>query len=464
MVDKYCSDYKYMKIRDANDSITQKVSFFGLIFEIGLPKKSKGTDYYCTLKLVDQSHHSPGIPVNFFAPRLDMLPRALSLGDIIQLSDVTMKIYQGEACATFNKHFSSFALYEGEDGVGYLPYQFSTNFRRREQDKKIIASLRKWSADVMPDEGSSDFLPLRNIKEGELMDVACKILCSLEVAQDVYIIFVWDGTDTPPCSIQAPIEEEMNNQLPLHNLPLPRDLLCTLPTVGTILRVVIDQSIQIDVLHLLKAGKWMKLLNVLFKANDGSWGGALTPETRLRYTFNKDNIIEESQRSHESRFSMKMGRMSYWCFPQPSLITDVDCAEWVPCRTLMDVLTHSEVTAKFKCVVRVVSALPWRVEDFRSPSGIYRIRLTLEDSTARLHAFIHAEDGEYFFGGYPALDVLTMKWKKLLGVALDDVGKEISGASRNPLWVQCCLKSYYIDENNCWGTRQFRIFGTKLLG
>lgn len=60
---------------------------------------------------------------------------------------------------------------------------------------------------------------------------------------------------------------------------------------------------------------------------------------------------------------------------------------------LMSLYTWCQVTAKFKCVVRVVAALPWRSEDFCSPLGNYRIRLTLEDPTARIHAFVYADDG-----------------------------------------------------------------------
>lgn len=44
-------------------------------------------------------------------------------------------------------------------------------------------------------------------------------------------------------------------------------------------------------------------------------------------------------------------------------------------------------------MVRVIGAFPWKAEDFRSPTGTYRIRLTLEDPTARIHAFVYAEDG-----------------------------------------------------------------------
>ena len=69
---------------------------------------------------------------------------------------------------------------------------------------------------------------------------------------------------------------------------------------------------------------------------------------------------------------------------------------------------------------------------------------------------------EKFFDGNPSIDVLTRKRDKLLGVAANNDGKGTNPASRNPPWVQCCLKSYYLDKNDIWGSRQYRIFGTKL--
>jgi hypothetical protein len=59
---------------------------------------------------------------------------------------------------------------------------------------------------------------------------------------------------------------------------------------------------------------------------------------------------------------------------------------------------------------------------------------------------------------------LKRKLNKLLGVAISDDGKEIKDAPRNPPWVQCCLKSYYLDKNDKWGSRHYRIFDTKLVG
>jgi len=53
-----------------------------------------------------------------------------------------------------------------------------------------------------------------------------------------------------------------------------------------------------------------------------------------------------------------------------------------------------KVTAIFKCVVRVVAATPYQAELLCSPTtGRYNMRLTLEDSTARIHAYVSDEDG-----------------------------------------------------------------------
>ncbi|KAJ1390154.1 hypothetical protein SESBI_37692 [Sesbania bispinosa] len=45
------------------------------------------------------------------------------------------------------------------------------------------------------------------------------------------------------------------------------------------------------------------------------------------------------------------------------------------------------------CIIEVVAASPYRVEELWSPDGSYRMRLTLKDPIARIHAFVVAEDG-----------------------------------------------------------------------
>ncbi|XP_021292067.1 protection of telomeres protein 1a-like isoform X2 [Herrania umbratica] len=138
------------------------------------------------------------------------------------------------------------------------------------------------------------------------------------------------------------------------------------------------------------------------------------------------------------------------------MITDYH-ANWSGCHTgAFHGRQESQVRKKFRCVVRFVAAIPWRVEDFCSPRGTYRVRFTVEDPTARIHAFAYAEDGEKFFDGYLSADVLSSKLNKLLGVAISVDGKEIKDAARNPPWVQCCLISHYL--------KCCKICDTKLVG
>ncbi|KAM4114457.1 hypothetical protein ACJW30_04G069300 [Castanea mollissima] len=438
-------DYKFLQIRDAVTSLNQKVNLIGVIFEIGFPKQTKGT-------------------VNFFAESMEMLPHVASAGDIIQLSHVVMKTHCGEVNAVFNKRFSSFALYEGNDVEDCFPYQVSSKFRPRDLDKTFIKGLRKWLVDFQLDEGLTKFLFLREIKQEERVNLICKIVHICEVAKDEWMAFLWDGTDAPPISLPTKykvinltpralyssigtfwcfqwrhlrLDDELNNPVPLQlePVPLPRDVLCTFPTVGTVLRVIFDQ---------------------------GLWRGVLTPFTKLQYTPNEDHLVSAWQRLYNERLSLKWGRIPYSSFPWPSNITEVDYDN-VPFVTLRDVLTYSEVTVKFKCVARVVAALPWQAEDFRTPLGTYRIRLTLEDPTARIHALLYGEDGEKFFGGYPSVDALTRKLNKLLGLTVSDNGKQINNAPRNPPWVQFCLKSYCLSKTEVWGSRHYRIFDTKVV-
>ncbi|XP_015882718.3 protection of telomeres protein 1a isoform X3 [Ziziphus jujuba] len=365
-------DYKFLEIRDAIASINQKVSLIGVIAEFDFPKKTKGTDFLCTVKIVDESHQDPGLQVRVFEENEEKLPHIASTGDIIQFNHVVMKTHHGDLFAVFNKKISSFALYDGKDSDNFLPYQVSPKFQRRDLDAKFITGLRKWVVNFQIDGGSDDFSLLREIKEGERVNVVCKIVHVCEVDKDKWMAFVWDGTDTRPACI---------------------------PT-----------------------------------------------------------------RIYDLRLSSRslLARLPFFSFPCTSRITEVGHKD-VPCVTLMDVLTYSEVTAKFMCVVRVVAVLPWQPEDFYF-CGTYRIRLTLEDPTARIYAYLYAEDGEKFFGGYPTADVLTRKRNVLLGMtAADDNGKETEGAARNPPWIHCCLKSYYLTKSDPWGSRHYRIFGTKLV-
>lgn len=459
-------DYRFLKIADALVAVNQKVNLIGVILEYSIPKRSKGTDWFCSLRIVDGSHDSRGLLVNMFAETKEKLPKVDVLGDIIELSQVQMKTHNAEIYALFNKKFSAFALYEGKYGQSCNPYQTSSRFRHRDQDMTFVTGLRKWVEGFQLDTAFKESLLLQQLKEGEHFNLVCKILHLLEVTEDESILFVWDGSDAPQRQIHSKLENEEAYPLRLQLEPqtLPRDILCTFPTVGTVLRVFVNQrNVQLN-LSSLTMGRWVKLINLKFEVREGMWCGVLMSSSKARFLPNEDHLVLERQREFEKRLSSKWDRMPFTSFPWPSRITEIDSEhEEVPLVTLVDIRTYPQVTAKFKCIARVVAAVPWKVEDFRSLSGTYRVKLTLEDPTARVHAYVYDDDGEVFFDGYPPLKELTRKWNMLLGLAFVESGGEIVDASRNPPWVLLCVKSYYVSKSDVWGSRKFRIFGTKLL-
>ncbi|KAI9121786.1 hypothetical protein K1719_007176 [Acacia pycnantha] len=456
--------YKFLSIQDAMKCINQKVNITGIVVDFGLPKPSRGTDYHCTLKIIDESYLKPGMLVNFFAESSQQLPDVVERGDIVQLYNVMVKRHGEEVNAVFNKKISSFALYSGKGCSDFVPYQVSPKLHPRDVDKKLLAELRKWLLNSQLIQDSNNFPMLREINEGDRCNLVCKILHYCETANQERIIFVWDGTDLRPNSISAKQEDELHNPLPLHPelVPLPRELLCTFPRVGSILRISYDKSIEKNHLKLLENDKWVKIVNLHLEVHAGLWHGVFTRSTKLRYMQNDDDLIQQRQILYEERLSWNMRRMPFWSFPWPSYITVIDHDD-APLCTLMDVLTHSEVTAKFRCVVRVVTGMPWSAENFRSNSGIYRMRLTLEDPTARIHAYVYAEDGETLFDGYPCNSILTQKVDSLLGKTPCDDSTEPKRDLRNPPWVQVCLKSCYTSEHDKWGSRQLRIFNTRIV-
>lgn len=77
----------------------------------------------------------------------------------------------------------------------------------------------------------------------------------------------------------------MNNPLNLQREPelLPRDVLCTFPRVGTVLRVIIDGSNKNCQLGFLNTGHWAIFHEIVCEVHDGLWYGVLISTTKLRY-------------------------------------------------------------------------------------------------------------------------------------------------------------------------------------
>nr|ACJ49155.1 protection of telomeres 1a protein [Arabidopsis lyrata] len=458
---------KLIKIKDAINLINQQVSLIGIVLEQREPKQCRNNDWICTLRIIDDTYPIPGFTVNVFSNTLEELPQIKNHDDMILFTRIKMQTFDSgkRVSAACNKRVSSFALFEGAD---FVCYQCTSNFHEEEAlYKSAMADLRKFFAscsEVVRGMQSisyrtepcsvETFSFLREIKKGKRFDLVCRIL---HADEDMSSVFVWDGTDAPPASILAKRSEEDKafSSLSVHTL-LSRDILLSFPTVGTILRV----SLSSHLFHRVKPGDWVELYQLLFEVDKGSWVIKVTNSTKVRHLAQDDCLVEKIMRLYNKRISSKLGHIPFWCFPSPPGLTETDenCAPFV---TLMDIITFPKVTCKYRCIVRVVAAYPWQVDDFCSNENRHhRVLLTLEDPTATLEAFLCDKDAEYFWGlGYHDTETLRKKRNWLLGIreSLNFV------APRNPPWIECCILSYYTNKADPWKTRLYRIFGTRLL-
>jgi len=76
----------------------------------------------------------------------------------------------------------------------------------------------------------------------------------------------------------------------LEGPPLPREVLCTMPCVGTVLRIYSNRFIK-EVLHMQKGIYWARFCNITCKQEFGIWKGILLATSRVRLLSHEDGSV-----------------------------------------------------------------------------------------------------------------------------------------------------------------------------
>ncbi|KAG8383319.1 hypothetical protein BUALT_Bualt04G0000100 [Buddleja alternifolia] len=449
-------DWHWVTVDETANNLGRMVDILGIVVESGISHKSKGTDYCLNLKIIDDSVEDRELSINAFHRNIHDLPRVRGHLDVILLHNVLIDIHDQNPCASFRRT-SAFALFDGRDDDDCKPYQLSPGFQGVESAEKLVHYLRFWSYHTRFDAGTSEYVrPLADIGGRYFVDLVCKVLHVCEVSRGKWMLYAWDGTDAPSVSVTTNLTGEQQNSLPLHIEPfcLPGHVLRKFPCVGTILRILVDENYEEFGVHFQHGEKWVRLRNVMCKTESGLWKGVFTLETKFRPLSEQDGSVQDCLRVFAERVC-EQGRVPSAAFPRFDVLT-VTGNEEADFATLQDILCSPLPCGGFKCVVRVVAVYPLRGEDFRSPEGLYRLRLTLEDPTSRIHAYLSNQDATFLFGGYPTDDVLTAKMNKLLGV------QECEDSPRDPPWVQCCIGFNSSDVNDV-GSKHFHICKTRFV-
>ena len=94
------------------------------------------------------------------------------------------------------------------------------------------------------------------------------------------------------------LEEEFDSPpaLQLESSPLERDVRRKFPSVGTVLRMTVEQSNTKLGLHLFEAGKWVQFRNIGFAARSGLWCGILHAKSKFSLLPVDDEYVLQCKR------------------------------------------------------------------------------------------------------------------------------------------------------------------------
>ena len=141
--------YTYTKIANLRP-IEEKVNVFGVVKDFRPAAKSRGTDYYVTMTVVDESSPEEGINCNIFNRDKKRLPHVQIVGDVVCLHRMFVNQYGGNPQLVSRK-YSSTICFDGRVGAKIVPRTGSVSYTYTSEDCDRVKQLREWSLQLTKD-------------------------------------------------------------------------------------------------------------------------------------------------------------------------------------------------------------------------------------------------------------------------------------------------------------------------
>ena len=500
---------------------TQRAHVYGIVSERYEPQQTRTQEYYLKLKLFDETLNpdyedvKDALPayveVMCFANRKEDLPIKARPGDVIRFHRLEVKFWNGQHQQQQQQQIqfvakigalsggvgyskTHFALFSGEpaqilDGES-VKQKSSNQITFVESDRKRIEELIEWKNSPeclgMPKIsylGKYD-RRIQDIEREKQYDLHVKIL---DIAyKDGYpdVLFVWDGSDAQPLSLDTPDWPENDEALePVYWLPIDQsanpvkdvgreDL--TLSTrkmmeemgdtlmYGTAFPVYIRGFDFTD--ELPKRGMWVKLRNLNAGVHSLQLNGAFFANSKW--------MVESAGHPtwmSQVEFRQKNNIVANWA---PSIIESPNITmvrhpqvKWDTIRSAL----LKEAPNRHRLYVRVQKFWPedetkWCIKDPITKEWEYMFKMLVEDATGILRITISPEEGKYFFRGLPPCDLganrATLQQLKKRANTL------LKGSTGINNWVQICVRQFIPRKRGRMKREQLRtweLFGTAMV-
>ncbi|RIA88321.1 hypothetical protein C1645_877472 [Glomus cerebriforme] len=468
------------------------VNVVGVVVSYTPNRKSSGTDYTCSLVLVDPSipNNVKGISVNIFRSRLEHLPD-LSVGSIFVGKHLRINMFHETTQLVATKEESTFKVI---CDITKPNQQFPFNMQQHAKEIMAYANyLRRWcTSSSNPKVGN--YIPSRQRRRIEelspniFFDLIAEVVMVYPAANAVDL-YVTDFTEN----------QLLGNREYRTNTPYG---LCS----RSILQITLWDEHAEDGED-LRIGTFVLLQNLHAKNNaNGDLVAALHGDRERRrkkiivlekndmeianiirrrnaYYEQHQNYLERHERDSSPDFKSETMEQS---------ITRIKCNNDIELTDIDDIKDHSEPVGLFRTRGRVISVIPSDFEDFSRPychrcnkimnsanceectqcskrlKGFkYDFSLLFENElgVGTLPVLITEEDANTFLEGLPPVNLhknpiflqkLKDRMRRLLGNVL------MSQAGCGPL-IDFCVMYYEINENNNL-IRIYKMFNTILEG
>ncbi|CAI2165199.1 16703_t:CDS:10 [Funneliformis geosporum] len=442
------------------------VNVIGVVVACTPKRKSNGTDYTCSLVIIDPSIpiNAKGITVNVFRSLIDQLPD-LSVGNIFIGKHLRIQTFYETTQLVATKEGSTFKVI---DDITERNHQFP--FSMQPHAKEIMeycSYLRRWCTSSSNSRhgnytsitSSRKRIKIQELLPGIFFDLIAEIVmvCSAEFKVDLYV------SDFTENKLLGNREYRPNTPYGLYS--------------RNILQITLwDEHVEDG--EKLQIGTFVHLRNLHSKRNTNDdlvaflHGDREFKNKKIIVLDEQDadtrNVLEQNERSSCPELEHDYTEQS---------ITRIICDKEIEITDIDDIKGYSEPANLFRARGRVISVIPSNFEDFSQPychrcnkmeltRFKYKFGLLFEDEhgVETIPVLITKEDANTFLEGLPPVNLyknqtvlqkLKRRMQNLLGNVLE------SQAGCGPL-IDFCVRSYEIEDGNGNFKRIYRMFNTVL--
>uniref|UniRef100_H2Z6G0 Protection of telomeres protein 1 n=1 Tax=Ciona savignyi TaxID=51511 RepID=H2Z6G0_CIOSA len=199
MTTKKPPNYNYLTLEHIKENwdLINQSNVYGVVVDFMQTRKSKGQDYFCILRIIDETHHEgEGVKVMLFSPNADLLPE-VDHWDIIRLHRLKPSFYNTNLALVSQKGWAWVVW--PKSGPVDNGKSVSREYTVLDKDKQRVNDLRKWITQYNPAATSHDIY-IENITMDSYFNIMCQVIGVAKIRENLTILQVWDKT-TPPSKL-----------------------------------------------------------------------------------------------------------------------------------------------------------------------------------------------------------------------------------------------------------------------